>query len=434
MKISSNTKFNLINRIFILFLVYLNFSLLFVTNGHAFAVTNNNSTVVMIYYSYTGNDGKTYSNIRTGIPVGTGDKIKYILTDGVSLDSKVTVKPDGLNAVSGTVLWTSKEKDFAILQLSSEINIRAAVFSSVGSSLKSVVKVTAVGYPVVNGQFPKNFVTTTASLTDTGDENGYLYYKTDTELSPGYTGGPLLDERGYVIGLNFSRPEFKGYGLAIQTEQLLPLLDQQGIKYMIQTSATPPTNTPQSSSSDNDTIIGIVLLVIILVIVLVGIGIIVLALTLVIKKSKKSKTPKITQTVHPHQQINFQSSQPSQQYYSQQNSFSSSSQAGTPVLRCISGIFSGNRMELNAIPILIGKDPRFCHIVYPSSENTIGEQHCTIRYDLSEHSFLLEDRGSTQGTFLISGERVLPGIPKLLKSGDRFFIGSPQNLFEVIIE
>lgn len=466
MKIFQKTSHIRIYKFFLFFLVGIYFSILFLVSNPAAAAPSTSVTAVMVYYGYTGNDGKPYTNIRTGIPVGTGDKTKYVLTDGTSLDSKLSVKPDNANAVNATIIWLSKEKDYAILQLASEINVKPVTFSPISSTLKNVIKVTSIGYPVVNGQVPKNMTLISASLTDIGNENGYKYYKTDTELSAGYTGGPLYNENGYVIGMNFSRTDFKGYGLAIQVEQLLPLLDQQGIKYLVQNAANPqntpqnspqpkPQTTPQSApqnspqpkpqsapqnttSSENDTVTGIIALVIILVIGLVVIGGIVGIIIFVIKKSKAPKVPKMPYGGYVPQQGNFNSQPPNQytppQQPYQQHSPYTAPNGRNPVLRCVSGVFNGNRMELSDQPIIIGKDVRFCQIVYPASENTVSDQHCVLRYNSADLSFILEDRGSLQGTFLVSGERILPGVPKILRPGDRFFIGSPQNLFEVILE
>lgn len=454
MLIQTSNKCRHINKSILFIIMGIYFSLLFFVSGPVLAAPNNSATAVMVYYNYTGKDGKAYSNIRSGIPVGSTEKTKYILTDGTDLDAKVSVKPDNGNAVNANIIWVSKEKDFAILQLATEISVKPVTFSPIASSLKSVIKVHSIGYPVVNGQMPKNMTITNASLTDIGDENGYRYYKTDVELSAGYTGGPLFNEDGCVIGMNFSRAEFKGYGLAIQTEQLLPLLDQQGIKYLVQKSSGPqsapqnipqdtPQTKPQSSpqskpSSSDDTLAGIIALVIILAIGLVVIGLVAGVVIFIIKKSKGPKAPKVPygQYTSPQGGYNPQLTgqfTPAQQPYQQQGSFTAP-QGNTPILRCISGVFNGNRMDINDQPVLIGKDPRFCQIVYPSSENTVSDQHCVIRYNPSDHIFILEDRGSLQGTYFVSGERILPGVPKILKSGDRFFIGNPQNLFEVIIE
>jgi hypothetical protein len=44
---------------------------------------------------------------------------------------------------------------------------------------------------------------------------------------------------------------------------------------------------------------------------------------------------------------------------------------------------------------------------------------------------LLEDCNSLNGTFLESGERLRGGEPRLLRAGNRFYLGSRDNMFEV---
>jgi hypothetical protein len=47
---------------------------------------------------------------------------------------------------------------------------------------------------------------------------------------------------------------------------------------------------------------------------------------------------------------------------------------------------------------------------------------------------MLEDHGSTNGTFLASGERLTPNLMRELRAGDRFYIGDLRNQFEVAME
>ena len=48
--------------------------------------------------------------------------------------------------------------------------------------------------------------------------------------------------------------------------------------------------------------------------------------------------------------------------------------------------------------------------------------------------FVLEDLGSTNGTYLVTGDRVWPGQPRDLRPGDRFYVGDTRNQFEVRME
>jgi hypothetical protein len=49
----------------------------------------------------------------------------------------------------------------------------------------------------------------------------------------------------------------------------------------------------------------------------------------------------------------------------------------------------------------------------------------------STGAILLEDCSSENGTFLESGERVMPGSYKRLRPGLRFYLGTPAVTFEI---
>jgi pSer/pThr/pTyr-binding forkhead associated (FHA) protein len=57
-----------------------------------------------------------------------------------------------------------------------------------------------------------------------------------------------------------------------------------------------------------------------------------------------------------------------------------------------------------------------------------------VSWDISRRVFVLEDLGSTNGTFLANGERINPGQPRDLRPGDRFYLGDTRNQFEVKME
>lgn len=102
-----------------------------------------------------------------------------------------------------------------------------------------------------------------------------------------------------------------------------------------------------------------------------------------------------------------------------------------PVLRGISGYYAGKTIELEDRPWILGRDPHAANLVFPSDSQSISRKHCTIRYDASAQAFLLQDAGSSNGTYGISGEQIKAGQPRMLRSGDRFYLGDPTNVFEV---
>jgi pSer/pThr/pTyr-binding forkhead associated (FHA) protein len=102
-----------------------------------------------------------------------------------------------------------------------------------------------------------------------------------------------------------------------------------------------------------------------------------------------------------------------------------------PILRALDGHFRGNEVELTEEPLTIGRDPHTCQLVFPANMTDIGRKHCILRFDKKVQTFLLEDCGSTNGTFLRNGKRIDPGRPQRLQPGDRFYLSNPMTTFEV---
>jgi hypothetical protein len=102
-----------------------------------------------------------------------------------------------------------------------------------------------------------------------------------------------------------------------------------------------------------------------------------------------------------------------------------------PALRGISGQYAGVSIPLETVPSTLGRDPRGVNLVFPQDADSVSKHHCTVRWDAARGVFVLLDLGSTNGTFLGSGERLTPGEPRDLRPGDRFYIGDLRNQFEV---
>ncbi|HKV39737.1 MAG TPA: FHA domain-containing protein [Blastocatellia bacterium] len=103
------------------------------------------------------------------------------------------------------------------------------------------------------------------------------------------------------------------------------------------------------------------------------------------------------------------------------------------VLRGVSGFYAGNEVGLDERPLFIGRDPAVCQLVFPASVERISGRHCMVRYDRSSNSVVLDDCQSTNGTFLQSGQQVKAGTPWRLRPNERFYLSDPENMFEVAV-
>lgn len=104
-----------------------------------------------------------------------------------------------------------------------------------------------------------------------------------------------------------------------------------------------------------------------------------------------------------------------------------------PSLRGVAGQYSGASIPIESATVL-GRDPHGANLVFTSEADSVSKRHCSIRWDAVRSVFVLEDLGSTNGTFLATGERLTPGQPRDLHAGNRFYLGDSRNQFEVIAD
>jgi Trypsin-like peptidase domain/FHA domain len=108
--------------------------------------------------------------------------------------------------------------------------------------------------------------------------------------------------------------------------------------------------------------------------------------------------------------------------------------ASRPALRGVAGQYTGKSFSLDAGASVLGRDQRSANLVFAAEADSISKRHCMVSWDKARGTFVIEDLGSTNGTFLSSGERLMPGQPRDLPAGARFFIGDLRNQFEVRME
>ena len=102
------------------------------------------------------------------------------------------------------------------------------------------------------------------------------------------------------------------------------------------------------------------------------------------------------------------------------------------VARSLSPQHNGMMMALHN-PVTVGRDNTVCKIVYSPDTTGVSGRHCTIAYDDNSGDFIVTDLKSTYGTYLSNGNRLQPGIPVRVKSGESLCIGDPQNVIKLEI-
>jgi RsiW-degrading membrane proteinase PrsW (M82 family) len=100
----------------------------------------------------------------------------------------------------------------------------------------------------------------------------------------------------------------------------------------------------------------------------------------------------------------------------------------------LAGPAAGERFRMSPQTLKVGRDPATCQIVLPDGTGKISKVHCLVGIDPSGPGLFLEDNHSTNGTFLGSGERVLPGQRMRLACNATFYLSTPAVMFQVIAE
>jgi hypothetical protein len=381
------------------------------------------------------------------------------------------------DAAAAKVIWSSQDTEIAILELEKPMN-------HPGVSL-APSKLVTQGEDVYSVQYPKpgEPQVVTGKLTGTaavGDKNIPLF-KSNLQMSNGNSGGALFDACGEAMGINLAMKDGSQYAFVID-----PLLDALSAAGVQATVANQPCTTaggtggggtqgggapgggggnggqggkqapdkgkaggqPESGSGwrmpQGAEWIPVVIVL----------GLIVLAFRPARKQVAQAITgrhripepapypyPGTPAAAYPPASPQLSGGAPPYPSPSGTRPYAPGmappAPVGTgtrPVLRGVAGQYAGSAFTLEGEGNTLGRDPAVANLVFSGDASSVSKRHCSVRWDAGRSVFLLEDFGSTNGTFLASGERLAPHQPRELRPGERFYIGDLRNQFEVSLE
>ncbi len=159
---------------------------------------------------------RTASSHGSGFAIGDGS---FVLTNShVVGDAQiVSLVTEGGIVLEGTVSKVSKERDIAVITVDA---LRLPALHINSSVPGSGAQVLAVGSPL--GEQLTGTVTS-GIVSGLRQVDGYNWIQSDAAISPGNSGGPLLDQNGSVVGI--ATAGFQTSGSQIGLNLFIPIAD-----------------------------------------------------------------------------------------------------------------------------------------------------------------------------------------------------------------
>ena len=216
---------------------------------------------------FVGREGKPVEYIITNAHVA-GDVIDDTRGTYVKRFDTVRVVFDRYSSAStttATVVEVFSDVDLAILKLNAQTESRKPLRLMSATEVEVTDTVYALGFPGASDADDElrssidDCTITKGSITNEKKTlEGDSYLQTDAMVNSGNSGGPLVTEEGYVVGINSKTAVYaQGTNYALYIDYAMEWLDQNGIAYDIgvpgDTAETPePTHTPEPTQRPDD--------------------------------------------------------------------------------------------------------------------------------------------------------------------------------------
>lgn len=387
----------------------------FVTNRHVVADYQEEwSAYDLVYYMRGANGLRAYAEQYNDSVILVDYKLTraYLLLDDYAYSDSTGL--DSSRSVPCSIIYIADEDepDLAVLRSAEPVKGRTALPLAPAESggVEAGDTVYALGYPysadaaTTDENNKTNYAGSVESVTiTTGVVSRFVDYSSenariiqhDAAINGGNSGGPLINEKGAVVGVNtisFNLNGINSTGVnhsgSVTSEHVMRVLDNIGVEYDIY------------SDFPTALVIGIVA---------VAVSAAVVAVVIVLIRRKKSVQGATSKS-------------------------GSASAAGTSAqkteyrIQGQRGAFAGRRFAVSG-QMRIGRDSGGNDLVYPEGTSGISGRHCIVTF--SGGQLTLTDLGSTYGTFLSGGRRLTPHQPVTLRLGDSFYLGSEKECFVI---
>lgn len=386
-------------------------------DGYSYVTDENNKIVY-------NEEGKAYVRQATwtgsGFAIGDPQKpVEYIVTnahvvkDGLGENGKLKVYFSYAtnNYVIPTVYKMDVERDIAVLKLPEPTTLRTALVIAPYDDVEVGEDVAAVGYPSVSDivsddhSYDTSDVTITKGVvskkTTSSSNNNAKVYQTDADVNPGNSGGPLVNSKGQVVGINsfiYSTSTTK-LNYSICMDEVLDLIGRDEVNRKI-------VGYVLSTEIQFDP----VPIIIIACCVAAAAAAVVILMT--VKKKKAALAAGGVQNTSSARSA----------------ATGNGGNSDGAVIVCEKGILKGRVFPIGS-GVIMGRNTEKCGVCFPVETKGISGVHCEIRK--TPKGFEIIDRGSSYGTSLGNGQKLAPNSPVYLPDGTYFTLGSAEQLFQI---
>lgn len=389
-----------------------------------------------------GEAGKPSSVFVTNQHVTAGAAAVYILLDdewNASPEPEISFQLDAEHSVRCDVIYESGGyPDYAILRAERVVTERVALSVMPASLAEPGEPIYALGFPGASDQVTDNYNAAVDAVTVTTgtisrmahmEETNTDVIQIDATINHGNSGGPLITEEGYVIGLNTYGMQ-ENIFLAVQVDYVISRLDNL-IEIGVLHDFTYTLVTDREGS--------VSLLPTVLICLAVVAAAAVAARGILrrgkgagpIRKADTKTNGGAAANSAPIQRAAYPKTAPADPFpkTAPADPIGRTMPADIlPQLRLVGteGVFSGRRFALEGA-LRLGRLPDQNDLVFPADTTGVSGRHCVVR--LTDGGATLTDLGSSFGTFLSDGTRLQPNQPVELKVGDSFTLGSQKQRF-----
>ena len=382
---------------------------------------------------YNHKGGGSYS--RVGNCTIRPTRISCVIGD----DVLVSIALD--NTDNDETKYISNDCDFAILKFNKNIKRDPATIYA-GDHLETGKTVYALGFPRDAETYGKQSYTAENVVVTAGNINKYSQqtlvqsgkevdcYTVDARISGGNSGGPLVNERGEVIGINVQGTSDKSNNNSVDINEAIVVMEDLNIKYISSNKGLPGW--------------AIALIVIGVIIFLLIAAVVIVVILIVAGKKKKKRKAALAGNPAPAPAGTpvpgytpaaggFADNAADNNQFAQADEGTTvlgGSDEGTTVLSPVENggtltrLSNNETIAINRSGFKVGKSAESDYCI---SDNTnVSRNHA--EFVIRDGATFVVDGNSTNGT-LVNGIKMYPGYEKELKDGDTVTFANEQFIY-----